>query len=348
MNCGFSDLRILSTNGENLNVLLRAYYPTNDKAASFLNRSLWLPSSKYFHGLMEFGKPRGKWFLSLIGPLLSKFIRQPSNFVHDAKPAVSDSASVVLMSHGLGGFRGMYSAVAEEIVKRGHVVLALEHGDGSGCCFDYGNSEYLYYSGYPKGRGWEYRREQLAHRDNEINVVLSALGIHVNNAGSPSFDILTSFPYEILRNRPIDFAAHSFGCAAIINYLNTFGRSIKGSKFLLMDPWLEPLIEGLDLEHTTRLKERMDEIEFTVVNSDSFHWDQNVTHMNSILGVDTGTKIERGASQVDNTNAFIIENSIHMQFSDIPQRAPFMKGGTDVTRITGLAFEQLLNRKRLF
>lgn len=40
---------------------------------------------------------------------------------------ILNGAKCIIMSHGLGAFRGVYNMVLLELVSRGYIVLALEH-----------------------------------------------------------------------------------------------------------------------------------------------------------------------------------------------------------------------------
>ncbi|KDD71210.1 hypothetical protein H632_c5548p0, partial [Helicosporidium sp. ATCC 50920] len=72
------------------------------------------------------------WFLGLFTTLALFFVRldltpgAPLAPLHSSK-----GRPIVFFSHGLGGFRSLYSFLCSEIASQGFIVCSVEHTDGT-------------------------------------------------------------------------------------------------------------------------------------------------------------------------------------------------------------------------
>jgi platelet-activating factor acetylhydrolase len=368
---GHCDIRILSNGKADSKtpseVLLRAYYPVDTKSSEakttkywLHNRVKWLPSTKYFHGIIEYAKPKGSAVIKFFAPLFHWFLRQPAYF-HPSEcsvPAMTSKQSVILFSHGLGGFRGMYSEFCASMAMKGHIVLALEHGDGSACYFDASKDENgVYYSGYPKENGWSFRREQLAFRSGEIKTCLEALGL-LENKTSRSF-VLETTNDDLLscikEANDVHFAGHSFGAATLINYLTHDHKdedddaAAAAVSVCLMDPWLEPLLmsdtEKAFKDHTN-FRSKMSKHSLAVINSDSFHWKNNLDIIQLILDAGPCEPVDADHQASPDNRSICLNNTSHVDFSDIPFRIPFMEQKKHVVTLSADLFHMVLQERK--
>lgn len=117
--------------------VLAIYYPTPPvEPGWFSGPSVpWVPEpvDGAMVGYAKFApiifKPWSRWIIST---LLAR-VRTP---VHPAAPLAESKEPfpVVLFSHGLVGTRNTYSHLCSSLASEGYVVVAVEHGDGSGPC----------------------------------------------------------------------------------------------------------------------------------------------------------------------------------------------------------------------
>jgi predicted dienelactone hydrolase len=104
---------------------------------------LWLPSSTYLHGMVQYATnvDEGSLFARAVaGALVAaltplRLLVRMDNAAWGAPPVQPPvHLPVVVFSHGLAGFRNMYSGLCSQLaVESGALVAAVEHTDGSAC-----------------------------------------------------------------------------------------------------------------------------------------------------------------------------------------------------------------------
>jgi platelet-activating factor acetylhydrolase len=101
----------------------RVYYPT--EASSDYPAADWLAHHEHATGMAIFIK---KNWLSRLFHYLMKDVKIPnSQWKSPIIRRENRKYPVIVFSHGLAGTRSMYSYWISQMVKRGYVVLALEH-----------------------------------------------------------------------------------------------------------------------------------------------------------------------------------------------------------------------------
>ena len=182
----------------------------------------------------------------------------------------------------------------------------MEHSDGSANITGRNNHSVLIrYKRLTAGVDlWQFRNNQLKYRLREVGDLLDVLkGINAgeslkNQLGvskpAAKFDI-QDFKGKLNLNKLI-MAGHSFGAATVLAVLDSSSpfhdRFIAG---VALDPWMLPL-EPLSIPSTPLL----------LVNSDTFHWPENVVSMRKLL-----------AKNARNDYLTIL-NTAHQNQSDLP------------------------------
>lgn len=224
----------------------RLFYPCG--SSDTVQHPTWLPDSEYVTALAKY-----LGWDSRITPYISSLIlgnpEVPVSWGIPLVPGV-DKKPLIIFSHGLGGFRTVYSALCMQLASHGFLVAALEHRDGSACA--------TYHFGEPTNapvkevwvpfnkvevgtKEFYLRNYQLHQRANECVRVMHVL--RDINAGVAVFNVLKSdFDLETLKGR-IDFnkvalMGHSFGGASTLLSLtkdDTFRCAVA------LDAWMFPL-----------------------------------------------------------------------------------------------------------
>ncbi|TPX40236.1 1-alkyl-2-acetylglycerophosphocholine esterase [Synchytrium endobioticum] len=302
-------------------LLIRMYYPTTNEEARSRQVTAWLPRYYYGVGLGDFIRvhPLIAWLA--ITPYLSLFYNHaykdaaiaPLYSPEDALsgPRQPSKFPVIIFSHGLAGFRGMYSFLLGDMASRGFLVIAIEHRDGSACAATKTGLSPIWYN-RPTVAGdelYNFRRKQLEERVNDVKDVMSLLRDF--HQGTPVDDISTKnsmhwwsvsvgFKQDDLRNR-IDFenvvmAGHSFGAATAITALQD--PTFKFRCGVLLDAWCFAMKPSPAVT-----------VPLLSCNSERFHWPENLQHLHGVLSNGESTYVT-------------LKGTGHQDASDIPSMIP--------------------------
>lgn len=241
---GSADLMFGYTNES---VFLRLYYPSEDQERL---DTVWIPNKEYFFGLSNFlGTPHfiGEFLKFLYGSM-----KTPASW--NSPLRTGEKYPLIVFSHGLGGFRTIYSAIGIGLASYGFIVAAVEHRDGSASATYYfddqvaakaDNKSWLYLKTLKQEEEERVRKEQVRQRAKECSQALSAI---LDIAyGNPKENILDSdFDLEHLKGAidgdKIAVIGHSFGGATVIQTLSEDQRFKCG---VALDPWMYPVSEEL-------------------------------------------------------------------------------------------------------
>ncbi|GAA5922047.1 uncharacterized protein JCM15063_003170 [Sporobolomyces koalae] len=270
----FSSARLRSTHEPALvldTVLFTLFYPTSTRETPRKqDRMPWFdrPLSLTARGYARFlGKPT--WLVRSILWIAGRNLYLPGSV--DA-PLLDDSRHpVVIFSHGLSGNRTTYSQYCGELASRGHVVVALEHRDGSGPIsvvhlddsghqqriVDYIKEQDIYYE-HEKDQipFLAFRAQQLEMRQKEISIVLDTLkqidlghGAEIdrkNRRRNPASAVhLAEWRHKLDLEDRLVCAGHSFGGATTIQALRS-NRRFGFKKGIALDPWADPIPPAAD------------------------------------------------------------------------------------------------------
>ena len=233
----------------------RLFYPANDesKQMSIGKGTRWIPNSRYSYGIAKFlFSRRAKTVINfvlrhvmfLLIHVLGFFrilkIHKGSNLlqVEDVK------FPVVIFSHGLAGFRSMYSLICSELASQGYVVFSIEHGDGTASTFRVPRTKtYIYYSGFPKE---DELGKRTGHRVCEVRVAWSILEQINKGEGLTGLEKPDRMLYSFKGMLDLDKSAimgHSFGGATAAQICASDSNFQCG---VSLDPWWTALDEGSD------------------------------------------------------------------------------------------------------
>ncbi|KAI8908503.1 platelet-activating factor acetylhydrolase [Gorgonomyces haynaldii] len=158
------------------NILVRLYYPSVESE----KKLKWLPKASFYAGGYGSFMMVPKVFSYMFSaPIMCLFSKPAGDCppIHDKTPS---KLPVIVFSHGLSGMRTTYSTLCGNLASCGFIVVAMEHGDGSGCITSRGDKviEYehpdltkiLKEDREQYLRNW--RKSQLAFRRQEIRHAL--------------------------------------------------------------------------------------------------------------------------------------------------------------------------------
>ncbi|XP_050311173.1 platelet-activating factor acetylhydrolase-like [Anthonomus grandis grandis] len=265
----------------------RLYYPTEEKLDTEEQRSKWLswlPDESYLDGIAKVLLIY-KFFLK-IAFWWTDDTKIPA--LYGAKPKITEPLKLIVMSHGLGGNRFLYSNVCCELASRGFLVAALEHRDHSACHTFYYASQSdaeedkktpIEFRHVKFGKDhYPRRNEQIKTKSHEC---VQVLDFFKNVRGGRN--VMDATPTH--KNRKIDFKleqlmgkldldsfgimGHSFGAATA---LYTLANVAELRYAVLLDPWMFPI-------KNESLREKLAGRPVIFINTQTFHIAANVRAM---------------------------------------------------------------------
>ncbi|XP_015667778.1 platelet-activating factor acetylhydrolase [Protobothrops mucrosquamatus] len=285
---------------------LRLYYPSQNDMN--YEDTKWIPNKEYYCGL--------SCFLNLywiIGEfILSHYfgsVTSPAKW--NAEFKTGEKYPLIIFSHGLGGFRTLYSAICIEMASRGFVVASVEHRDQSSSATYYYkedptigakrkppalHKEWIFYRKLkPDENELSLRRQQVQQRADECIRALDLL-LEINS-GNPIKNILPlNFNWSLLKDsidlQKIAAMGHSFGAATVIETLSKDARFKCG---VALDAWMLPLSDEVYPKvHQPLL----------FINSEKYQWALNILEMKKLNYKGRERKM------------ITIEGSVHQSFPD--------------------------------
>ncbi|KAK9411025.1 platelet-activating factor acetylhydrolase [Crotalus adamanteus] len=285
---------------------LRLYYPSQNDMN--YEDTKWIPSKEYYSGLSRFLNMY--WIIGEF--ILSHYfgsVTSPAKW--NAEFKTGEKYPLIIFSHGLGGFRTLYSAICIEMASRGFVVAAVEHRDQSSSATYYYkedptigikrkppalHKEWIFYRKLkPDENEFSLRRQQVQQRADECIRALDLL-LEINS-GNPIKNILPlNFNWSLLKDsidlQKIAAMGHSFGAATVIETLSKDTRFKCG---VALDAWMLPLSDEVYPKvHQPLL----------FINSEKYQWALNILEMKKLNYKGRERKM------------ITIEGSVHQSFPD--------------------------------
>ncbi|KAG6931305.1 platelet activating factor acetylhydrolase 2, partial [Chelydra serpentina] len=306
---------------------------------------LWIPRHEYCQGLADYINWNRKWCTPLLSVSFGSY-RVPVSWNGPFKSCGS-RYPLIIFSHGLGGFRTIYSAVCAEMASRGFLVMALEHRDHSACTTYFckaeaGGSdsleaglqeEWIPFRRVQEGRKeFHFRNPQVHQRANECVRGLRLVqdinsGKAVTNILHKGFDL--SALKESVDLTKVAVMGHSFGGATAILALS---KEVHFKCAVALDPWMFPLENALYPKVTKPV---------LFINTEKFQTAESVAKMKRLSSRNRQTKIitilgSVHQSQTDFT--FLAGNLLNKVFQTRGTLDPY--AGLDITNRAALAFLQ--------
>ncbi|KAF6115540.1 phospholipase A2 group VII [Phyllostomus discolor] len=274
---------------------LRLYYPSEP---SDHPDTVWIPNKEYFYGLSKFLGTH--WLMGKILNVLFGSMKTPASW--NSPMRTGEKYPLIVLSHGLGAFRTIYSAIGNELASHGFIVATVEHRDGSASATYYFNNQSAAETG---NRSWLYlrtlrqgeeqaplRSAQVQQRAKEcseaLNVLLSSFP--VKNVLDLDFD-MQQLKDSIDRNK-IAVIGHSFGGATVIQALHDDQRFRCG---IALDAWMLPMDEKVYSRFSQPL---------FFINSERFQYPANIIKMKKCFIPGKERKM------------ITIRGSVHQNFAD--------------------------------
>lgn len=295
-------------------LFLRLYYPaekakSEEQAVKSDRWVRWLPDGSYLPG-MSLVLGLWLWLVRFVMWMVSDDLRVPAVYGAAVAPAIASAQPIklVLLSHGLGGNRFLYTTTCIELASHGFLVAALEHRDGSACRTYYYNSEEdatadrrTFIEHLFVGLGDKHlavRNAQVRERALECTRALDLLyqlqegkvphGVHVLVPAAFSLSQLIGR----LDMRDVTMMGHSFGAAAALVALASEPKRLRQG--VLLDTWMFPVKDE-------RLGERVRQ-SLLFVNTQTFHIASNVRSLWPLLDSPTaGADAERSMYTIRHT-----------------------------------------------
>ncbi|KAK9474160.1 platelet-activating factor acetylhydrolase [Dipodascopsis tothii] len=249
-------------------------------------------------------------------------------------PAPAAPWKTVVFSHGLGGNRNTYSQFCGSLASYGYVVICPEHKDHtSPLTFHHDGRQVDFVRLMDISEpARDLRTYQLAQRAREIHSILRLLRERPAAAGLP-FD-----PAALdLEPGAVTLAGHSFGAATASMMSKGVGHMLRrllerrgrapdeiaaaldddtlapfaAPCLLLLDPWLVPVYETLDVP--------LGSPAIAVMTEQFYHWDDNMAMVYQLLSANLAPDDEAGnaAREVAKANRlFVARPTVHHSQSD--------------------------------
>ncbi|XP_045476465.1 platelet-activating factor acetylhydrolase-like [Harmonia axyridis] len=274
-------------------VFMRIYYPTDAKVDQDNHKKWipWIPDANYLEGIAS---------VLMLLPVVVKGliwwsgnIHIPVLFGEKIRKPNGEKMKCIILSHGLGGSRFLYSLICYELASHGFVVFAIEHRDKSAAYTYYYQDEQhakndyrsnIRYKRVPLSRGhFEKRNKQVHQRSDECVKVLDfILGVNAGNVPHNVLDDVMCKERECnfklsdlvgqLDVENIIMMGHSFGGATA---LLTLSRRKELRYGVLLDPWMFSI-------KNEKLDQKVDQ-PLLFVNTQTFHVSSNTEAMSRYM-----------------------------------------------------------------
>ncbi|KAL3272682.1 hypothetical protein HHI36_014146 [Cryptolaemus montrouzieri] len=274
-------------------VFLRVYYPTNvgkDDEDNYRKWIPWISDPSYADGIAS--------TLLLPPILINTYMWWTGNphipVVYGERIRKTHKMKCVILSHGLGGSRCLYSMICCELASQGYIVFALEHRDKSAIhTYYYQNKEHAkqdsrtcvrYKRVHLNKDHFTKRNKQVNLRSKECCKVLDLiLGV---NAGNVPHNVLDDVRYcekresnfklsDLIGCLDVDnviMMGHSFGGASA---LLTLARRPELRLGVLLDPWMFSIKDDKLYE---QIKQPL-----IFINTQTFHISSNTEAMSRYM-----------------------------------------------------------------
>ncbi|XP_030746400.1 platelet-activating factor acetylhydrolase-like [Sitophilus oryzae] len=284
------------TSYERENPIFRLYYPSDessDQEQSPNRWKNWLLDESYLKGISK---------VLMLYPFIMKLVfwwsaKTKIPAIYGARIIRNKKLKCIVLSHGLGGNRFLYTNICCELASRGFLVVALEHRDNSASNTYYYENKSDAERDFKKTIEFKHiklgkehhnvRYEQIKARFSECERVLHFLkNLERNIVPENILDHTPSHKNKNYQFKLDDLAGnvdleglcmmgHSFGGATALYTLS------KRSEFkvgVLLDPWMFPVKnENLEEKITQPL---------LFINTQTFHIAANVDAMSKLLSSD--------------------------------------------------------------
>ncbi|KAK1338340.1 hypothetical protein QTO34_001455 [Cnephaeus nilssonii] len=274
---------------------LRLYYPSQENDHP---DTVWIPNKEYFYGLSKFLGTH--WLMGNVLSFLFGSKTTPASW--NAPVRTGEKYPLIVLSHGLGALRTIYSAIGNDLASHGFIVATVEHRDGSASATYYfndqsdaeiGNKSWLYLRTPQQGENEVLlRNSQVQQRAKECSQALDVMlsGTPVKNVLDLEFDI-QQLRDSIDRDK-IAVMGHSFGGAAVIQALHDDRRFRCG---IALDAWMLPLNDEIYSKFSQPL---------FFINSERFQYPANILKMKKCYAPGKERKM------------ITIRGSVHQNFAD--------------------------------
>lgn len=278
------------------------FYPSSrGRSLARSERQPWLPSPADEY-LEAYG---GLYGLSRrVSRLLLLSMRMARMQCSPGAPCADGKWPVVFFSHGLCGCRTTYSTICTELASQGHIVVALEHADGSAALAITSEKSIAYVS-YGEASG-SLRERQLKQRVREFQAAKRSIAdLQESMLLAPDSGDHCRLVDVGLTSANIDLdncvlLGHSFGGATVMLAAQT--PAFRGRPVAIMDPWLGPSMSTFSRGTIAS--------PILAIMTCSMTWPQNAEDLVSVLS----------AADAEKQLAFFteLEGARHMDQSDVP------------------------------